>query len=76
MKVLILLNVGHVQKKIKIVECLPSFNNRNVYYCSLGCLEQLEPERKNWIKKNLIDDDEVSPSKMNVSEKQIDILDL
>jgi hypothetical protein len=63
-------------KKIKIVECLPSFNNRNVYYCSLGCLEQLEPERKNWIKKNLIDDDEVSPSKMNVSEKQIDILDL
>jgi hypothetical protein len=63
-------------KKIKIVDCLPSFNNRNVYYCSLGCLEQLEPERKNWIKKNLIDDDEVSPSKMNVSEKQIDILDL
>ena len=69
-------NCRTCSKKVKIVDCLPSFNNRNVYYCSLGCLEKFEPERKNWIKKNLIDDDEVSPSKSNVSEKQIDILDL
>ena len=40
-------NCWTCSKKIKIVDCLPSFNNRNVYYCSLGCLEQLEPERKN-----------------------------
>lgn len=71
-------NCRTCSKRIKIVDCLPSFNNRNVYYCSLGCLEQLEPERKNWIKKNLIDDDErsESSSRSNVSEKQIDILDL
>ena len=65
-------------KKLKIVNCLPSFNNRNIYYCSLSCLEKLEPERKNWMKKNLIDDDEksISSSVSNVSEKQVDILDL
>ena len=65
-------------RKVKIVNCLPSFNDRKVYYCSLSCLEQVEPERKNWIKKNLIDDDSmsVSSSVSNVSEKQVDILDL
>ena len=65
-------------KKVKIVNCLPSFNNRNEFYCSLSCLEKLEPERKNWMKKNLIDDDEISVSSSvsNVSEKQVDILDL
>ena len=65
-------------KKIKFVDSLPSFNNRKVYYCSLGCLEKLEPERKNWMKKNLIDDDNasVSSSISNISEKPVDILDL
>ena len=65
-------------KKIRFVDSLPSFNDRNVFYCSLKCLEQIEPERRNWIKKNLIDDDNasVSSSVSNVSEKQVDILDL
>jgi hypothetical protein len=65
-------------KKEKKVNSLPSFNDRNVFYCSLKCLEQIEPERRNWIKKNLIDDDNasVSSSVSNVSEKQVDILDL
>ena len=65
-------------KKIRIVNSLPSFNNRKVYYCSLECLEQIEPERKNWMKKNLIDDDNasVSSSISNISEKPVDILDL
>ena len=58
-------------KKIKKIESLPSFNNRDIYYCSLNCLEQLEPERKNWIKKNLIDDDNNENGNNN-----IDILDL
>ena len=61
-------------KKIKKIESLPSFNNRNVYYCSLNCLEIIEPERKNWIKKTLIDDDEIPKSLIN--ENKIDILDL
>ena len=61
-------------KKIKKIESLPSFNNRNVYYCSLNCLEIIEPERKNWIKKTLIDDDELPKSLIN--ENKIDILDL
>ena len=66
-------------KKIKKIDSLPSFNNRNIYYCSLTCLEKIEPERKNWIKKTLIDDDEVPNSliKDNISnENKIDILDL
>lgn len=65
-------------KKINVVNSLPSFNNRKVYYCSLECLEQIEPERKNWMKKNLVDDDNISVSSSvsNISEKQIDILDL
>jgi hypothetical protein len=58
-------------KKIKKIESLPSFNNRDIYYCSLNCLEQLEPERKNWIKQNLIDDDNNENGNNN-----IDILDL
>ena len=58
-------------KKIKKIESLPSFNNRDIYYCSLNGLEQLEPERKNWIKKNLIDDDNNENGNNN-----IDILDL
>ena len=62
-------------KKIKKIDSLPSFNNRNVYYCSLNCLEIIEPERKNWIKKTLIDDDELLP-KSSIYENKIDILDL
>lgn len=61
-------------KKIKKIESLPSFNNRNIYYCSLNCLEKIEPERKNWIQKNLIGDDEIPKSSIN--ENKIDILDL
>ena len=65
-------------KKIRFVDSLPSFNDRKVYYCYLKCLEQIEPERKNWMKKNLVDDDNISVSSSicNVSEKQVDILDL
>ena len=65
-------------KKIKFADSLPSFNNRKVYYCSLDCLEKIEPERKNWMKKNMVDDDNISVSSSisNVSEKQVDILDL
>ena len=61
-------------KKLKKIESLPSFNNRNIYYCSLNCLEKIEPERKNWIQKTLIDDDEIPKSFIN--ENKIDILDL
>lgn len=61
-------------KKMKKIESLPSFNNRNVYYCSLNCLEQIEPERKNWIKKTLIDDEQIKNS--NIIINNIDILDL
>ena len=60
-------------KKMKKIDSLPSFNNRNVYYCSLICLEQIEPEKKNWIKKNLIEDEEESNSFINV--KKFDVLD-
>ena len=60
-------------KKMKKIDSLPSFNNRNVYYCSLVCLEQIEPEKKNWIKKNLIDEEEVQNS--FTSEKKFDVLD-
>ena len=65
-------------KKIKFIDSLPSYYDRKAYYCSLECLAKLEPERKNWMKKNLVDDDNisVSSSKSNVSERQIDILDL
>ena len=65
-------------KKILIVNSLPSFNDRKIYYCSLECLEKIEPERKNWMNKNLIDDDgiSISSSLSNVSEKQVDIVDL
>ena len=65
-------------KKIKFIDSLPSFYDRQAFYCSLVCLAKLEPERKNWVKQNLVDDDNisVSSSKSNVSEKQIDILDL
>ena len=68
----------YCSKKIKYVDSLPSFNNRNINYCSLECLEKIEPERKNWMKKNLVDDDNesVSSSISNISEKQVDILDL
>ena len=64
-------------KKIKFIDSLPSFNNRKIYYCSLECLEKIEPERKNWMKKNLVDDDNasISSSISNVSERQVDILD-
>lgn len=60
-------------KKMKKIDSLPSFNNRNIYYCSLICLEQIEPEKKNWIKKNLIEDEEESNSFINV--KKFDVLD-
>ena len=68
------INCKVCSKKIKKIESLPSFNNRNVYYCSLNCLEILEPERKNWIKKNLIDDEEIK--NYNIINNKIDILDL
>ena len=68
------INCKVCSKKLKKIDSLPSFNNRNVYYCSLNCLEQLEPERKNWIKKNLIDDEEIK--NFNIINNKIDILDL
>ena len=68
------INCKVCSKKIKKIDSLPSFNNRNIYYCSLSCLEQLEPERKHWIKKNLIDDDE-SKNYFKIYNN-IDILDL
>ena len=68
------INCKVCSKKLKKIDSLPSFNNRNVYYCSLNCLEQLEPERKNWIKKNLIDDEEIKND--NIINNKIDILDL
>ena len=65
-------------KKKKIVDCLPSFYDDKVHYCSLDCLEKIEPEKKNWMKKNLIEDDNesISSSLSNISEKPIDILDI
>ena len=68
------INCKVCSKKMKKIESLPSFYNRNIYYCSLNCLEQIEPEKKNWIKKNLIDDDDTK--KTNLIINKIDILDL
>ena len=68
------INCKVCSKKMKKIESLPSFYNRNIYYCSLNCLEQIEPEKKNWIKKNLIDDDDTKKTKLIINK--IDILDL
>ena len=68
------INCKVCSKKMKKIESLPSFYNRNIYYCSLNCLEQIEPEKKNWIKKNLIDDDDTKNT--NIIINKIDILDL
>ena len=68
------INCKVCSKKMKKIESLPSFYNRNIYYCSLNCLEQIEPEKKNWIKKNLIDDDDTKNTNLIINK--IDILDL
>ena len=45
------INCKVCSKKMKKIESLPSFYNRNIYYCSLNCLEQIKTEKKKLDKK-------------------------
>ena len=64
-------------KKIEIINSIPSTLTEKVYYCSLECLQKKEPNENMIINKSqIMDQNNFSPTSSETSENIIDILDL
>ena len=64
------------EKKIEIINSIPSNSKEKVYYCSLECLKKKEPNENSFINKSqVIDPNNISENSSEESGNNIDILD-
>ena len=64
-------------KKIEIINSIPSTKTENVYYCTLECLQKKEPNENMIINETqIMDQNNFSNNSSDTSENIIDILDL
>ena len=70
-------NCNCCEKKIEIINCIPSTFKEKVYYCSPECLQKKEPNENMLINKSqIMEKNNFSPNSSETSENIIDILDL
>ena len=64
------------EKKIEIINSIPSTLEEKVYFCSPECIQKVEPNENNLINKSQLMDKNLSPSSSETSENVVDILDM
>ena len=70
-------NCNCCEKKIEIINSIPSTLTEKVYYCSPECLQKKEPNENMFINKSqIMEPNNFSPTSSETSENVIDILDL
>ena len=70
-------NCNCCDKKIEIINSIPSTITEKVYYCSPECLQKKEPNENLLINKSqIMEQNNFSPTSSETSENNIDILDL
>ena len=69
-------NCNCCEKRIEIVNSIPSSTKEKKYYCSSECLQKKEPNENNIINKSQIMESNFSPSSSETSENMVDILDI
>ena len=68
-------NCDCCEKRIEILNSIPSTLKEKVYYCSPECLQKKEPNENNIINKSQMMEQNFSPSSSETSENVVDILD-
>ena len=64
------------EKKIEIINSIPSNSKEKIYYCSLECLKKKEPNENSFINKSqVIHPNNISENSSEESGNNIDILD-
>jgi hypothetical protein len=67
---------ANCEKKIEIINSIPSNSKEKIYYCSLECLKKKEPNENSFINKSqVIDPNNISENSSEESGNNIDILD-
>jgi hypothetical protein len=70
-------NCNNCQKKIEIINSIPSSLIEKIYYCSPECLQKKEPNENMIINQSrVIEQNNFSPASSDTSENIVDILDL
>ena len=70
-------NCNCCEKKIEIINSIPSTLTEKVYYCSPECLQKKEPNENMFINKSqIIEQNNFSPTSSETSENIVDILDI
>ena len=70
-------NCNCCDKKIEIINSIPSTITEKVYYCSPECIQKKEPNENLLINKSqIMEQNNFSPTSSETSENNIDILDL
>ena len=70
-------NCNCCEKKIEIINSIPSTLTEKIYYCSPECLQKKEPNENMFINKSqIMEQNNFSPTSSETSENVIDILDL
>jgi len=65
-------NCNCCEKRIEIINSIPSNTQEKTYYCSPECLQKKEPNENNIINKS----QNISPSSSETSDNVVDILDI
>ena len=68
-------NCNYCEKRIEIINSIPSTFKEKIYYCSPECLQKKEPNENIIINKSQVMDQNFSPSSSETSENVVDILD-
>ena len=70
-------NCNCCDKKIEIINSIPSTITEKIYYCSPECLQKKEPNENLLINKSqIMEQNNFSPTSSETSENNIDILDI
>ena len=69
-------NCNCCEKRIEIINSLPSNLKEKIYYCSSECLQKKEPNENNIINKSQNMEQNLSPASSETSENVVDILDI
>ena len=70
-------NCNCCEKKIEIINSIPSTLTQKIYYCTPDCLQKKEPNENMFINKSqIMEQSNFSPTSSETSENIIDILDL
>ena len=70
-------NCDCCEKKIEIINSIPSTFKEKIYYCSPECLQKKEPNENMLINKSqIMEQNNFSRNSSETSENIIDILDL